>query len=185
MQFRTLELYPHGYPATPEQMIGEPDAVTHLSEVFRKCMLKEEGFRSTGIRVGDSMPVFAHFQRVGHTAGFGTWARYQSNDVVETIRRGLDAFTLLLSGVSKEADNQVVQMFRELVTTPVLTTPEFTTQDYGIDPGFVEQVQAQNGPVGLNIYIRPNVVEETAITSAAAAMASAFFKLLGAEYSGE
>jgi hypothetical protein len=182
--FRTLELYPHGAPATVTTMIGAADAVTHYSKVFRDCMLREDVFRSQGIKVGTLAPVFAQFQRVGQTAGFGTWTRYQPTDAVETLRRGFDAFTLLLSGVSDDADNQVVEMFKQLVLTPVLKTPDFITQDYKIQPEFVQKVRVEARPVGLNIYLRPNVVNETGISSAAAAMVGAFFNLLGAEWKG-
>jgi hypothetical protein len=69
-----------------------------------------------------------------------------------------------------------------LVLTPVLKTPDFITQDYKIQPEFVQKVRIEARPVGLNIYLRPNVVNETGISSAAAAMVGAFFNLLGAEW---
>jgi hypothetical protein len=144
-------------------------------------MLQEDIFRSQGICVGKLAPVFAQFQRIGQTAGFGTWTRYQPIDPNETMRRGFDAFTLLLSGVSENADNQVIEMFAQLALTPALRAPDFTTQDYGIPQQFVDRVRMEARPVGLNIYLRPRVINETGISSAAAAMVGAFFGLLGAD----
>lgn len=184
-RFRTIELYPNGQPPTKHRMVGISGAVTHLSNVFKQCMLQEDTFRSEGIRIERLAPAYAQFQRIGQTAGFGCWTRYQPTDAIDTVRRGFDAFTLLLSGVSKDADDQVIRMFSDLVTAPVMKTPEFNTQDYGIPAGFVDRVIAERRPVGINIYIRPDVVEQTGIASATAAMVGAFFTLLGVEHEGD
>jgi hypothetical protein len=185
VRFRTLELYPHGYPKKRDQMIGVADAVPHFANLFKDAMLKEDRFRTPGITVEGQKPVFGYFERIDHTAGFGTWARYQSNDLVETLRRGIDAFTLLLSGASDAADDQVIKKLEELVVTPTLKASSFTTQDYKIQPEFVDRIRAERRPVGLNIYLRPSVVDETGITTGTTAMVAAFFTLMGAEYEGE
>jgi hypothetical protein len=52
-------------------------------------------------------------------------------------------------------------------------------------PEFVVKVRDQKGPVGLDIYLRPKVFDETGICNASAAMVGAFFGLLGADYKGE
>jgi hypothetical protein len=179
--FRILELFPLGIPKVTRQIVGDAEAVTHFSKGFRDSILQEDAFRSAAIRVGNLAPVFVHLQRIGQTAAFATWTRYQPTDTIETLRRGFDAFTLLLSGVSECADKQVIEMFSKLVLTPPLKTPQFTTQEYGIAPQFVDRIRTEARPVGMNIYLRPNVVNETGIASAAAAMTGAFFGLLGAD----
>jgi hypothetical protein len=180
MAYRTIELYPAGLPANQNSMVAEVEAVNHLIKSFRECMLLEDSFRSEAIVVDDAQPIFCAFNRINQTAAIAIFTRYQIDELNEAVRRGFDGISLMLSGVSQQADHAVIQMFEELVTAPVLKTTDFTTQNYGIEPEFVQQVKRQQPPVGMNIYLRPKAVDETAVVSAAAAATIAFFGLLGA-----
>src|SRR5579859_3810275 len=166
MKFRTLDFFPNSSRPSGPNLIGDPSAVTQIGETFRGALVAHDVFRTPEIKVYGLDSIFCQFQRIEQTAGFACWTQYQPNDAVETIRRGFDVFTLLLSGVSESADGKVIRMFEELVTAPVLQTPEFKTQDYKVPAEFVGMLREQKLPVGVTIYLRPKIIETTGVSSA-------------------
>ena len=173
MEFRTLELYAGSPPElerlTPDSrrhLLGHPEVIEALTPAFQQGMADHDSFRSPAIQGGDASPIYASFQRIKQTAGLGIWMRYQTDDPHEIVRRGVDGYTLLLSGVAADADDAAMTLFAENAKP---------------SPELLERVRLEARPIAVNFYVRPNVVLETDITSAAAAMTWAFFSLLGAD----
>ncbi|HEX8913158.1 MAG TPA: hypothetical protein VF796_12435 [Humisphaera sp.] len=179
MGHRTFNIHPNGRlsavqrPTAYWQAKADAgrDLVGRLVGPFRRAMAGADAFDTPPMELpGVSRAVAGRFLTVSHTAGFCTWTSRPPGDPAgateEASSPEAEVYTLLLSGVSREADAEVRRLFAE-ATEPAAAFRKKVWEESHILP------------VALNVYVRPDAVAETAVVAGAEAVAVAFFSLLG------